>query len=61
MDHPGGLGGGCRWGVIFLLVKADFSTPVLTTINLSGYALLVLAFLLAKRYITVPQQQAAEE
>lgn len=47
------------WGVIFLLAKSDLSTPVMTTTNLSGYTLLVLAFLLAKRYLTGPRSGRA--
>ena len=51
-----GLGGLLLWwGVISLLAQTDLSRLVMTTINLSGYALLVLAFRLAKRYVTVPR------
>ena len=52
------LGLGCLlmwWGVIYLLAKSDLSTPVMTTINMSGYLLIVVSLLLAKRFVTAPR------
>ncbi|MGD8451796.1 MAG: hypothetical protein PVJ57_08260 [Phycisphaerae bacterium] len=43
------------WGVIGLLARTDLSKPVMTAINLCGYAMLAATFFAARRRIAIPR------